>query len=91
MSKNKKRKTKTNKIFLQSQPFPIHSMYIILRLPTNERKEKKTNDRQEKKRNELCRFIFWEVLIYDHIVVLLGCCCDLMLVCKGGVGIWDDN
>lgn len=63
--KKKKENKKTNKIFLQSQPFPIHSMYIILRT-TNERtlNKKKTNDRQEKKEKlgkELCRLFFWEV------------------------------
>ncbi len=62
----KKKKNKTNKIFLQSQPFPIHSMYIIiLRLTTNEHKrkekKKKENNRHEKtkRRKEFCcLFIF---------------------------------
>jgi hypothetical protein len=52
--KKKKENKKTNKIFLQSQPFPIHSMYIILRT-TNERtlnKRKQTIDKRKKKNEE---------------------------------------
>jgi hypothetical protein len=46
-----KRKQQNEQIFLQSQPFLIHSMYMILRLPTNERKRKEKNNRQRKKEN----------------------------------------
>ncbi len=40
-NKNKteqKQKEKRTKCFFNRQPYPIHSMYLILRLPTNEHK-----------------------------------------------------